>query len=132
MGFRINVKSDIDLAKITSRLDRAQETLGNEVMKDTDKFVPKLTGSLSGGTRVVDGQIIYPGPYARYLYHGKLMVDPETGSSYARKGSTKTLTGKPLNVAKSNPMAQTEWFEVSKGLNLEKWKRVFAKEVTNG
>lgn len=132
MGFRINVKSDIDLAKITSRLDRAQETLGNEVMKDTDKFVPKLTGSLSGGTRVVDGQIIYPGPYARYLYHGKLMVDPETGSSYARKGSTKTLTGKPLNVAKSNPMAQTEWFEVSKGLNLEKWKRVFAKAVTNG
>ena len=42
MGFRINVKSDIDLAKITSRLDRAQETLGNEAMKDTDKFVPKL------------------------------------------------------------------------------------------
>lgn len=132
MGFRINVKSDIDLAKITSRLDRANEILANEAMKDTDKFVPKLTGTLSGGTRVVDGQIIYPGPYARYLYHGKLMVDPETGSSYARKGSTKTLTGKPLNVAKSNPMAQPEWFEVSKGMNLEKWKRVFAKAVTNG
>lgn len=132
MGFRINVKSDIDLAKITSRLDMANEILANEAMKDTDKFVPKLTGTLSGGTRVVDGQIIYPGPYARYLYHGKLMVDQETGSSYARKGSTKTLTGKPLNVAKSNPMAQTEWFEVSKGLNLEKWKRVFAKAVTNG
>lgn len=132
MGFRINVKSDIDLAKITSRLDRANEILANEAMKDTDKFVPKLTGTLSGGTRVVDGQIIYPGPYARYLYHGKLMVDQETGSSYARKGSTKTLTGKPLNVAKSNPMAQPEWFEVSKGMNLEKWKRVFAKAVTNG
>lgn len=132
MGFRINVKSDIDLAKITSRLDRANEILANEAMKDTDKFVPKLTGTLSGGTRVVDGQIIYPGPYARYLYHGKLMVDPETGSSYARKGSTKTLTGKSINVAKSNPMAQPEWFEVSKGMNLEKWKRVFAKAVTNG
>ena len=132
MGFRINVKSDIDLAKITSRLDRAQETLGNEVMKDTDKFVPKLTGSLSGRTRVSNGELVYPGPYARYLYHGKLMVDPKTGSSYARKGSTKTLTGKSINVAKSSPMAQTEWFEVSKGLNLEKWKRVYAKAVTNG
>ena len=130
MGFRINVKSDIDLAKITSRLDKAQETLGNEVMKDTDKF--KLTGSLSGRTRVSNGELVYPGPYARYLYHGKLMVDPKTGSSYARKGSTKTLTGKSINVAKSNPMAQTEWFEVSKGLNLEKWKRVFAKAVPNG
>lgn len=132
MGFRISVKSDIDLAKITSRLDRAQETLGNEVMKDTDKFVPKLTGSLSGRTRVSDGEIVYPGPYARYLYHGKLMVDPQTGSSYARKGSTKTLTGKSINVAKSNPMAQPEWFEVSKSMNLDKWKRVFAKAVTRG
>lgn len=132
MDIRFDVKVEINDAKLKARVDRANEILANEAMKDTDKFVPKLTGTLSGGARVSDGQIVYPGPYARYLYHGKLMVDPKTGSSYARKGSTKTLTGKPLNVAKSNPMAQPEWFEVSKGLNLEKWKRVFAKAVTNG
>ena len=132
MAIQFDVKVEINDAKLKSRVDRANEILANEAMKDTDKFVPKLTGTLSGGTRVSDGQIVYPGPYARYLYHGKLMVDPETGSSYARKGSTKTLTGKSINVAKSNPMAQPEWFEVSKGLNLEKWKRVFAKAVTNG
>lgn len=132
MAIRFDVKVEINDAKLKARVDRANEVLANEAMKDTDKFVPKLTGTLSGGTRVSDGQIIYPGPYARYLYHGKLMVDPETGSSYARKGSTKTLTGKSINVAKSNPMAQPEWFEVSKGMNLEKWKRVFAKAVTNG
>ena len=132
MAIRCDVKVEINDAKLKARVDRANEVLANEAMKDTDKFVPKLTGTLSGGTRVSDGQIIYPGPYARYLYHGKLMVDPETGSSYARKGSTKTLTGKSINVAKSNPMAQPEWFEVSKGMNLEKWKRVFAKAVTNG
>lgn len=132
MAIRFDVKVEINDAKLKARVDRANEILANEVMKDTDKFVPKLTGTLSGGARVSDGQIVYPGPYARYLYHGKLMVDPETGSSYARKGSTKTLTGKSINVAKSNPMAQPEWFEVSKGLNLEKWKRVFAKAVTNG
>ena len=132
MAIRFDVKVEINDAKLKARVDRANEILANEAMKDTDKFVPKLTGALSGGTRVSDGQIVYPGPYARYLYHGKLMVDSKTGSSYARKGSTKTLTGKPLNVAKSNPMAQPEWFEVSKGLNLEKWKRVFAKAVTNG
>lgn len=133
MGFRINVKSDIDLAKITSRLDRAQETLAVQAMKDTDKFVPALTGNLRNMSRVENGdKIVYLGPYARYLYHGKLMVDPKTGSSYARKGSTKTLTGKSINVAKSNPMAQTEWFEASKAINLEKWKRVYAKAVTRG
>lgn len=132
MAIHFDVKVEINDAKLKARVDRANEVLANQAMKDTDKFVPKLTGTLSGGARVSDGQIIYPGPYARYLYHGKLMVDPETGSSYARKGSTKTLTGKSLNVAKSNPMAQPEWFEVSKGMNLEKWKRVFAKAVTNG
>ena len=132
MAIRFDVKVEINDAKLKARVDRANEILANEAMKDTDKFVPKLSGTLSGGTRVSDGQIVYPGPYARYLYHGKLMVDPKTGSSYARKGSTKTLTGKSINVAKSNPMAQPEWFEVSKGLNLEKWKRVFAKAVTNG
>lgn len=132
MAIRFDVKVEINDAKLKARVDRANEILANEAMKDTDKFVPKLTGTLSGGARVSDGRIVYPGPYARYLYHGKLMVDPETGSSYARKGSTKTLTGKSINVAKSNPMAQPEWFEVSKGLNLEKWKRVFAKAVTNG
>lgn len=132
MAIRFDVKVEINDAKLKARVDRANDILANEAMKDTDKFVPKLTGTLSGGTRVSDGQIVYPGPYARYLYHGKLMVDPKTGSSYARKGSTKTLTGKSINVAKSNPMAQPEWFEVSKGLNLEKWKRVFAKAVTNG
>ena len=132
MGFRISAKSDIDLAKITARLDRAQETLANEVLKDTDKFVPKMTGILSGDAKVTGETVVYPGPYARYLYHGKLMVDPETGSSYAKKGNTKTLTGKSINVAKSNPMAQPEWFEVSKSMNLDKWKRVFAKAVTRG
>ena len=132
MAIHFDVKVEINDAKLKARVDRANEILANEAMKDTDKFVPKLTGTLSGGTRVSDGQIVYPGPYARYLYHGKLMVDSKTGSSYARKGSTKTLTGKSINVAKSNPMAQPEWFEVSKGLNLEKWKRVFAKAVTNG
>ena len=132
MAIQFDVKVEINDAKLKSRVDRANEILANEAMKDTDKFVPKLTGTLSGGARVSDGQIIYPGPYARYLYHGKLMVDSKTGSSYARKGSTKTLTGKSINVAKSNPMAQPEWFEVSKGLNLEKWKRVYAKAVTRG
>lgn len=132
MGFRVNVTADLDIGKWQARVERANETLAVEAMKDTDKFVPKLTGSLSGRTRAAGDSIIYPGPYAQYLYHGKLMVDPKTGSSYARKGSTKTLTSKPINVAKSNPLAQPEWFEASKSVNLEKWKRVFAKEVTRG
>ena len=133
MAIKFDVKVEISDAKIKARVDRATEIMAVQAMKDTDKFVPMQTGNLRNMSRVEDGdKIVYLGPYAQYLYHGKLMVDPETGGSYARKGSTKTLTGKSINVAKSNPMAQPEWFEVSKGLNLEKWKRVFAKAVTNG
>ena len=133
MGFRVNVTTDLDIGKWQARVERANEALAVEAMKDTDKFVPFQTGNLVNMSRVEGGdKIVYLGPYAQYLYHGKLMVDPETGSSYARKGSTKTLTSKPINVAKSNPRAQPEWFEASKALNLEKWKRAFAKDVTRG
>lgn len=131
MAFKVIVKVDMPkAAKIAGRVEAANEALANEAMKDTDKYVPKLTGILSGGTKVQGTDIVYPGPYAQYLYHGKLMVDSKTGSSYARKGSTKTLTGKSLNVAKSNPSAQPEWFEASKAQNLSKWKEFYKKELT--
>lgn len=35
--------------------------------------------------------------YARYLYYGKLMVDAENGSAWARKDTEKVLTAKNLN-----------------------------------
>lgn len=74
--------------------------------------------------------IVYPGPYARYLYYGKLMVDPTTGSSYAPKGGTKVVTDKNLVFSKSmHAQAQSHWFEASKAQNLEKWVRVADKAV---
>lgn len=129
MGFRVDVR--FNPPKIDST--RADEILANEVKKDTDQYVPAKTGSLSGRARVDGGSVVYPGPYARYLYSGKLMVDPKTGSSYARKGSTKTLTGKGLVFSRAmHGQAQSEWFEASKAVNLEKWKRALAKAVTHG
>ena len=76
--------------------EQAAHTVAIQARKDTSPFVPALTGSLDARTRVEKSKIIYPGPYARYLYEGKLMVDPNTGSAYATKGTTKVLTGKDL------------------------------------
>lgn len=133
MAFRLNVQVDIDPSQIEGNAERAQEILANQVKQDTDQFVPAKTGSLATRARVEGNTLIYPGPYAQYLYHGKLMVDPETGSSYAKKGSTKVLTGKDLVFSKAmHGKAQAEWFEASKSLNLDKWKRVFARAVTRG
>ena len=79
----------------------------------------------------MDGsRVIYPGPQSRYLYHGKLMVDPATGSSYAQKGSTKVLTDKNLVFSKAmHGQAQSHWFEASNAENIEKWVRVADKAV---
>ena len=110
--------------------DKAQTAVAIQAQKDTSPYVPALTGSLDQRTRVDENQIIYPGPYARYLYYGKLMVDPTTGSSYAPKGATKVL--KEKNLVLKKPMqskAQDHWFEASKAENMDKWLRVAGKAV---
>lgn len=110
--------------------DKAQTAVAIQAQKDTSPYVPALTGSLDQRTRVEENQIIYPGPYARYLYYGKLMVDPATGSSYAPKGTTKVLTDKNLVFNKAmHSQAQDHWFEASKAENMDKWLRVAGKAV---
>ena len=110
--------------------DKAQTAVAIHTQKDTSPYVPALTGSLHQRTRVDENQIIYPGPYARYLYYGKLMVDPTTGSSYAPKGATKVLTDKNLVFNKTmHSQAQAHWFEASKAENMDKWLRVAGKAV---
>lgn len=110
--------------------EKAEHTVAIQVQKDTSPHVPALTGSLDQRTRVDENQIIYPGPYARYLYHGKVMVDPETGSAYAPKGGTKVVTDKDLVFNKAmHSQAQAYWFEASKAENMDKWLRVADKAV---
>lgn len=81
-------------------------------------------------TKVIGGKIIYLGPYAHYLYVGKLFVDPKTGSAWASEGAIKTETNKNLVFKKkTHGQAQSHWFEASKALNMEKWARVYGKAV---
>lgn len=109
---------------------RAEHDLAEHVEKDTQPFVPMLTGSLTQRTRVVGNAVIYPAPYARFLYYGKVMVDPNTGSTYAPKGGTKALTNRNLVFTKaSHPQAQAHWFEAAKAQDLSKWINVAAKAV---
>lgn len=130
---KVNVKVKIDPKLIARRTPRADETLAIQAQKDTEPFVPARTLSMSNRTQVKDRKIIYPGPYARYLYYGKLMVDPATGSAWASKGATKTLTDKNLVFSQAvNGQAQDHWFEASKALNLDKWLRVYGRAIDSG
>lgn len=58
--------------------------LANEIMRYADDYAPFDTGSLKNTAFVgaMGDEIIYPMPYAGYLYNGYLMVDPIT-----KKGS---------------------------------------------
>lgn len=116
--------------KLAESCNRAESVVGQQVIKDTTPFVPALTGSLKNRAYLDGNKIIYPGPYARFLYYGKVMVDPQTGSTYAPKGGTKVLTDRNLVFSKAmHPQAQAHWFEASKAQNMDKWIRVAEKAV---
>lgn len=117
-------------ADLAQACTKAEHAVAVQVKKDTEPFVPALTGSLTQRTRVIGNEVVYPGPYARFLYYGKVMVDPATGSTYAPKGGTKMVTDRNLVFSKAmHPQAQSHWFEASKAQNLDKWVRVADKAV---
>lgn len=119
---------------LADRKDRAGRVLAEQVKKDTSPFVPMLTGSLDEQTRVEGDTIIYPGPYARFLYYGKVMIYPPTGSTYAPENERKVVTDRNLVFSKREGHAQAQafWFEASKAQNLDKWLKAAQREVNNG
>lgn len=131
VSFKIHVDGFNAIQKrLEQGCTKAEHTLAVQIQKDTEPFVPALTGSLSQRTRVVDNRIIYPGPYARYLYFGKLMVDPNTGSAWAKADSTKVLTDRDLVFTQTmHRQAQSHWFEAAKSESLKKWERKAKKEI---
>lgn len=129
--------------KLRAAAKRAEHAVAVQAQKDTEDYVPMLTGSLKNRTQVVENEIIYPGPYARYLYYGKVMVDSRTGKGPMhftdqsgnevirfRRGATLRPTDRDLEFTKAfHKNAQAHWFEASKAQNLDKWKDVAAKAV---
>lgn len=146
-GIKLSVRTD-GLQAIASHLVRratkAEHAVAVQIAKDTEDYVPMRTGSLKNRTLVQGGTVIYPGPYARYLYYGKVMVDSASGKGpmhYTdkkgnevirfRKGAKLRPTDRDLDIKRAyHKHAQAFWFEASKAQNLDKWKRVAANAVT--
>ena len=119
--------------KLAEAGSKAEHIMALQIKKDTSPFVPALNLSLDQRTMVEGNTVIYPGPYARFLYYGKVMVDPETGSTFAPLGGHKVVVDRNLvfNTA-VHPQAQAFWFEASKAINKTKWLRVADKAVKKG
>lgn len=113
-------------------MDKAKKALAIQVMDDTDKFVPALTGSLSQRTHVEGNTIVYPGPFSRFLYYGKVMIYAPTGSTWAPANAHKVVTDRDLVFNKSmHPQATSHWFEVSKAMNLKTWIKAAGRLIKN-
>lgn len=112
---KLTLSSDIQQT-YNKKISKAQQFVDSECIRLMVPYTPMLNGqmmqSATRGTVIGSGVIKYNSPYARYQYYGKLMVSSVTGSSYARKGESKVLTGKDLRYNKSkHPRAGKLWFE---------------------
>lgn len=86
------------------------------------RYMPYRTGTLATKSKRMIGpnQIEVMGPYARYMYYGKVMVDPKTGAAgfqdkngewKSRRGVNKVESGRPINydTTKGHPLAGPFW-----------------------
>lgn len=69
-------------------------------------------------TNIAKPEIVTDVPYGKYLFYGKVMIDPKLGVAgfmtpegwRSRKGSTKVLTGRDLQYTRTkNPQAGPHW-----------------------
>lgn len=112
---------------------RVQAAIDQAVLRFSEKYIPFKTGTLVEGgwimTRFGEGEVIYPGPYARYMYYGLVMgpnfpiYDDDSGVPTAwrsPKGQPKYLTGDKIQYDTSmNPLAGPRWFERMKADHLQ-------------
>ena len=139
---RVSLETNIDPSFLSGRATKLEKAMTEQVMKDTRPFVPAKTLSLANRTYIKGNFIIYPGPYARYLYNGVAMVNaatgkgpmyiPEVGYRWPR-GAILKPTNRPLNISTAvNKDATSHWIEASKARNMEKWKKIAARIYTDG
>ena len=118
---------------LDKRVNKANVWLMEEIIKDTDQFVPARTEALAMNVHRHGHTIVYASPYARFQYYVKVMIDPATGSTFAPKGVRKVLTERDLKYSKAvHKHAQSHWFEASKAVNEPHWmegvKKILGEE----
>lgn len=136
------VTLNLDLTRFANQVNNAQKLLGEQVLADCKIYMPFQTGGLrqrsSTEEHLVDRsrtenggrQVVFPGPYARFLYGGKVMVDKDTGSPWALPGNKKVVTSKDLTF--SQPSATAAWFETAKKNHGQQWIDMVKKVAGGG
>lgn len=129
---------DLDTEKLLTRLNLesgglVQKVIDTAVIRYDMQYVPWDTGTLAksayAATAIGYGEVVYPGPYAHYMYYGEVygpnipIFDDDTGEPsgwFSPPGKEKHPTGRQLNYSQDpNPLAGSYWFERMKADHLQ-------------
>ncbi len=102
-----------------------QKVIDKTVIDYNMQYCPWETGMLAksayGATQIGSGKIVYPGPYAHYMYYGEVygpnipVFEDKSGEParfFSPPGQKKHSTGRKLKYATDvNPLAGSFWFE---------------------
>lgn len=132
MPVTVNINSTRIAAKISAAGNRAVTAIAQTVLDDINKYVPDDQGQLIASSEthsdIEHGVLVWATPYARYLYHGVLMVDPATGSAYAREGQTKVVASPEVKLKfdkQKHPKAGSHWCERAYADKHEEWQEQY-------
>ena len=132
-----NLEMRINLSRFEKQFEDAQFVFDSTVMKDMKPYMPHQTGTFINITSAQSASLAGSGtvvaaaaPMGRFLYEGKVMVDPLTGSPFARPGAKKVVTDRDLKY--SNPKATPHWFDTAKENHGEAWVNTVKKIARGG
>lgn len=124
--------------KTKKSLSKNLEVFSQTVLDDSNYYIPRRTDTLlqSGHVEIISdtkAEVIWDTPYANNMYQGIVWRDPNTGSTWAKRGQSKVRTDSAgfqtqyYNYSKDiNPNAQAHWFEVAK-LAKKNWSVITKK-----
>lgn len=132
-----DIKVNVSLNRFEKQFQEAQYWLDGRVFTDMEKYMPFRDGNMRNVSAIMSrsmqgsGQVIAGAPpYGRFLYEGKVMVDPVTGSPWARAGAKKVVTDRDLVFDKTaHPRATDHWFDAAKEQYVKSWAKGVKKRA---
>lgn len=131
-----DIELDVDLSRFEKQYGKAQYALDSMIMTSMQPYMPHQTGTFINVTKAMSAAIAGSGnviaaapPFGRFLYEGKVMVDTNTGSPWARPGAKKVVTDRDLKY--SNPKATPHWFDTAKENHGKSWIKA-VKNIAGG
>ena len=137
-GRNATIELDVDLTRFNKQYGDAQFALDSMIMTSMVPYMPHRTGTFINVTKAMSAAIAGSGtviaaapPFGRFLYEGKVMVDPATNSPWARPGAKKIVTDKDLEYP-SNKKATAHWFDTAKANHGDSWVKAVKKIAGGG